>query len=125
MNLDKIEEFTNSIEDGYEFFLTEFSMDQNLIIRLDFVNLNDWELPKEIKGEVYFFEAVFYGKAYSFHVYRRHLESDSNCVLCEGNSDLFDSFENAIQDKYWTQVVFICNKYIEIKKKEEEENFNS
>ena len=59
----------------------------------------------------YLLSFQFYDAHYLVTVSRKDLENDFPSVLMEGNSNLFDSFENACEDEHWETIKAACKQY--------------
>ena len=109
----------DNIPDDIKLYDIQRHISENIF--LHYMELEDYKEDDDenIIDRTWQFSAKMYDCHYSFTVSQRDLEHRCGFILCEGESKLFESFEDAIQDDYWPLIVALCKKSIEYEKMED------
>lgn len=110
--------------DNNDLDLSDLQLNLAENILLHYIDLNNYGTdPKTGKtiNRIFQFSFSFYGKHFDVYVREEKLDSDYGSVEMEGASDLFDSFNDLMEDDYWPVLVALCKKYIETYPDDEEE----
>lgn len=90
-------------------------LSDNLV--LHYVDANKWDHDDDGNEitTMYELSCSFYGKHYMAYASRESVDKNQGYITAEGDSELFDSFENAMEDKHWEDVVKYCKVFEEWK----------
>lgn len=99
MNLEAFNIELLKIEDNIELTCCWFKVNENLLIKIDDGQQNDWETPEDLEIESFLFVAIFYDCEYSFAINKTDINNNEIKIWgLEGYSKLFSSFEETIED---------------------------
>ncbi len=93
-----------------------FKLNKDLLIRLEYVDENDWDLPENLKILNFHFVAKFYDCEYSFSINSKDIKRDTpDTGYIDGDSKLFDSFESLItEEDNWEIIKLMCKRMEEL-----------
>lgn len=63
------------------------------------------------KVDIYTLSFSFYDCHYDVYVSRKDLDSDTGCIQMQGDSKLFESFEEACENDYWNIIKERCAQF--------------
>lgn len=116
MKKEILTEVLKEVSSSMSMAMTHFELSENISFRIDDITTNDYNNLEKAKIIGYEFNSNFYGKFYRFIIEQKDIERDFRSITCEGDSELFDSFIQQVQDEYWELIVLICNRYWELEK---------
>ena len=113
MNLQPITSALDKIDNSIDLVCTWVKLQENLKIKIDSGEENDWDTPEELEINQFLFSASFYDAYYSFVVDKKDIENNEvNTWGLEGPSILFASFEEVIQiEKNWEIIKLISKRF--------------
>lgn len=106
----------------FNFGNIQLRIDENTI--LHYIELNNWEIDKDTHkaiNQIFQFSFSFYGKHYDVYVREEKLKNDYGSIEMQGASDLFESFEEHMEDEQWPLLVALCKKFMELNPEDEED----
>ena len=98
MNLEIVKKALLEINDSIDLTCTWFKVNNDLKVKIDYGNENDWETPKDLEIETYCFIATFYDCVYDFQIDKKDIvKNEIEIYGLGGDSKLFDSFQSFIE----------------------------
>ena len=87
-------------------------MDENTI--LHYVELNNYDTDEEGNdtNRIFQLSFSFYGKHFDVYVREKNFDNSWGSIELDGDSSLFESFEELMQEEHWELLVAICKAYI-------------
>ena len=114
MNLEIVKKALKETDNTINLTCLWFKIDDNTKIKIDSGDESDWEHPDNLQIETYYFIATFYDAVYQFQIDRDDIEKDDvNIWGLEGDSKLFASFEDVMDDYDNKQLVSLIAKRFE------------
>lgn len=97
-----------------DFSNLQIKFTDNLI--LHYIELNNLEIDEDDKYSIVMFELsfTFYNQHYTAWISSRNIDLNFSTVQGEGNSELFDSFINAIEYTHWEVISELCKQYLKV-----------
>jgi len=83
-------------------------------LTLHFVEANNWDHDEEGNEVTTMYELSFsfYGNYYSIYVAPKNLEEEyARYASVEGPGELFESFNELVEEEYWEEVVTQCKAF--------------
>ncbi len=113
------DQFNQKLIEKFKTFLDccslQIQLADNLILHYIEGDESDWDNPEQTEIDNYTLSIGFRDCHYYLTVPRGAIEEDfSAMTLCDGDSDLFDSFESKMQDDYWEYIKLVCARYKEL-----------
>lgn len=108
--------------DDFYFGNMQFNVDENTV--LHYIEINNYDTDENTGktiNRIFQFSFSFYGKHFDVYVREENLEEDWRSIEMEGDSSLFESFEELMEDDHWPLLVALCKKYMELNPDDEEE----
>lgn len=121
MNLENVKKILKEVESSIDMSHTWFKLNDNTKILLEYGVSNDFSSIDDFEVETFYFTGTFYDCVYSFAVKKESIKEDySDIVGLSGDSKLFDSFENFLEDDdTWELLKMLCLKLEELDKIDE------
>jgi len=108
-----------TIPEDLDFSNIQLYLNENIF--LHYMDLNNWETDNDGNeiNRIIDFSFSFYDCNYNVYVRETKLDRDFGSIEMNGDSALFDSFNEAMEDDYWELLVSLSKKYIKHLKEEE------
>lgn len=111
MTLETLEKGLKQIDNLIDYSFTSIQLQSYLSLSAFEVEENDWEKISEIAIEQLTFNAKFYDCEYLVYCPKKAIEkNDSFLISIDGDSKLFESFKNFIQEDCFEHIKAIFNR---------------
>lgn len=121
MNLENLKQILEEIESSIEMSQTWFKVNDNTKILLEYGVSNDFTSIDDFEVETFYFTVTFYDCTYNFVIKNKSIKEDySDFVGLSGDTKLFDSFENFLEEySTWKALKMLCLRLEELDKIDE------
>ena len=114
MNLETFKTAIKKETNYLDFATSLYSINNNFFIGVDDC-IHDESQEDKVVIQQYFFNAKFHGEYYRFSVTAKSLNQNEewgtlSFIESVDTSDLMDSFEEAIENKYWVYLKEFCKR---------------
>lgn len=100
MNLEAVKKDLEQINNSIDLTCTWFKINNDLKLNIEYGNENDWETHEDLEIETFFFISTFYDCVYQFQIDKKDIVNNLIEIYgLEGDSKLFDSFHELIQEE--------------------------
>ena len=100
----------------------QLNIDENT--KLHYIEINNYETEEgsgKTINRIFQLSFSFYGKHFDVYVRENNFDSSFGSIEMQGDSSLFESFEELMEDDHWPLLVALCKKHMELYPEDDEE----